>query len=376
MKKILIISDCPTHPINAGNRMCINSYSKLLVNIGYDVYFLYISDSFNSNEYKETKQYWGDHFFSYKKGKIQLLIDKVISKYPSLRNYVNIDFYYPNGLSKFVRLLQAKDLFDGIIINYIWLSKLALAISNLKIALFTHDVFTYRNKKIGSNQWISCTPNDEAKCINRVNYVFAIQEKEAIYYSYLAHASNISVVYTPFFIKQQELIYNKRILFFSGANKLNLDGIYRFIDEIFPYLRNKIPDLTLHIGGGISNLLENAALEHKGIIVHGLFEDPSLFYQLGDIVINPVCHGSGLKIKTFEALSYTKSIISSTHSTQGIFEFEKAPIYIADNKEEYFEYIYEMFSNPEILMRNQKKAIDYLSRMNDYIAAEYKKVFG
>ena len=42
--RILIISKCPTHPTNAGNRWWILSQAEMFMSLGHDVYFLYISD--------------------------------------------------------------------------------------------------------------------------------------------------------------------------------------------------------------------------------------------------------------------------------------------------------------------------------------------
>ena len=42
MKKLLIVSDTPTHPVSGGNRACILQNVDLLRNMGFDIYFLYV----------------------------------------------------------------------------------------------------------------------------------------------------------------------------------------------------------------------------------------------------------------------------------------------------------------------------------------------
>ena len=42
--RILIISKCPTHPTNAGNRWWILSQAEMFMSLGHDVYFLYINE--------------------------------------------------------------------------------------------------------------------------------------------------------------------------------------------------------------------------------------------------------------------------------------------------------------------------------------------
>ena len=67
--RILIISKCPTHPTNAGNRWWILSQAEMFKSLGHDVYFLHISEMplrQNSKAYfesiEESKKYWGDRY--------------------------------------------------------------------------------------------------------------------------------------------------------------------------------------------------------------------------------------------------------------------------------------------------------------------------
>lgn len=375
MKKVLIISEVPTSPVIAGNRACISAYAKLLSSY-YDVYFLYISPNVNNADYMETAKEWGEHFFSYKTNIIQNHLNSIVYRHKSMYNFLGVDFFYPWFLHKKVNSLQQKYSFDGIIINYIWLSKIGLKIKNVPIILYTHDVFTFRNKKLGSSHWITCTPNEEAKCINRVNYVLAIQERDNAFYQYLSYKSKVFTIYTPFFPNFQPVTLNHNILFFSGDNELNIKCIRAFVMNCLPYLTKHLPKLELHIGGKICQKLgclpEFTDAPH--VILHGTFTAPSEFYSLGDIVINPVDTGTGLKIKTFEAISYGKTVIASSHSIEGVFKKDEAPVYIADSKEEYLYFLERNLLQIKMLQYNQNKAQAWLHDLNDYIAKIFMSI--
>lgn len=377
MKRILIISDCPTHPVNAGNRMCINAYSKLLSDNGYDVYFLLVNANIQSIDFAETAQVWKDHFFYHRKTFLSRIKNKIVQTIPFLKKLIDIDFYYPDNLTGLVRRLNRKHKFNGVIINYIWLTKLSLHLKDIPVALFTHDVFSYRNERIGFNHWISCPPDQEAKCINRVTDILAIQKNEGIFFSYLAYnAPKIHIVYTPFYFTEPVITGNNNILFFSGSNQLNIISIVNFINNIFPYIRKEIPSVQLHIGGGICDiLLKELANMPTDVILHGNYSDPADFYKLGDVAINPVSQGSGLKIKSFEALSFGKTVISAPHGTEGIFDSENCPIYIADQANEYINILKLILGNREKLIQNMIECDNYLKRMNKYIIEVYNQIF-
>ena len=42
--KILIVSKCPTHPTDAGNRWWILSQAETFMSMGHEVHFLYIQE--------------------------------------------------------------------------------------------------------------------------------------------------------------------------------------------------------------------------------------------------------------------------------------------------------------------------------------------
>mgnify|MGYP002611220946 CR=1 FL=1 len=375
MKKILIISDTPTHPTNAGNRMCILSYATLLKNIGYDVYFLYITPKKDDEPYIQTKKYWGNHFLYFKKSTIQKIIIKIIEILP-FNFFSDIWLLEPWFIKTYIKKIKQKYGFDSIILNYIWLSKIANYFKGNSL-LFTHDVFSYRNLRLKGNYWVSCTPNEEAQCINRVNNVLAIQEQEAFYYRYLAYNTNVYCMYCPFPFQKQEITNNKKILFFSGSNILNIEALTFFINNILPSLIKEFPDLELLIGGGICNYLSNNLPKDKPLMEHivlkGKYDNPADFYKLGDIVINPVSNGTGLKIKTFEALSYGKTVLSSSHSLEGIFKPQQCPVYKANKLNEYIYHLNNIFSAPNIRIKNRINAENYINALNMHIENIFKE---
>ena len=67
--------------------------------------------------------------------------------------------------------------------------------------------------------------------------------------------------------------------------------------------------------------------------------DPSDLYKLGDVSVNPCINGTGLKIKTFEALSYGKVVMVHPHSTIGIYNRECAPVFASTRAEEWVSHL-------------------------------------
>ena len=65
--KILIVSKCPTHPTDAGNRWWILSQAETFMSMGHEVHFLYIQELPMRKDkapyiesFQKTKDFWGN----------------------------------------------------------------------------------------------------------------------------------------------------------------------------------------------------------------------------------------------------------------------------------------------------------------------------
>lgn len=369
-KNTLIISDCPTDPCNAGNRSCIKQYCNLLTGLGYNIYFLYIyNDEVSKNELEMMREIWKEKLFLYKTPSFQFLFQKIINKIYKTANNPSLDLYAPFFIRKKISQIISHHNISSIIINYIWLSKCLVKLNVKTKIIFTHDVFSY--KRLKGSQWLSFTPNQEAKALSRATHILAIQQNEAIYYSYLAPQKKIYTVYMPFTYTNQHITSNQNLLFFSGNNEHNIKGIQSFITQIYPGIKKTYPQIKLLIGGNICNHIK---VEDESIILKGKYNNPKEFYQQGDIVINPVFEGTGLKVKTFEAISYGKIVLAHKHSMEGIFEKEYAPIIECNTSNDYIHSLRKIEEGIISISVQKEKCKSYMEKLNSYIQQVYNTV--
>lgn len=349
-------------------------YVEILRKLGCDVYFLYLDLYEGRFKGGETEEYWGDHYFSYSTPTWQIFCQKIRRRIEHRYYFDKVDVYYPHGLTRYVNTLNAKCHFDGLIVNYVWASKLAECNIPTK-AIFTHDVFTNRNHKLkGKDSWYSFTQAEEAKAVARFTEVLSIQNEETEWFRSLAPNSNVRTVYSSFDFVEQPIQTNKNILFFSGGGKLNKQGIDRFINEVWPMLKAQDDEMRLLLGGNICSCFNETELE-PGIILKGRYDNPDDFYALGDICINPVFEGSGLKIKTFEALAHGKITIVDPHSAIGVYQPENIPLYRAKNPQDYVDVIKQFMCKENALEKKQEECKAYIKDLNNYILQQYEEVF-
>lgn len=378
--KILIVSKCPTHPTDAGNKKAVLAQIEVLKSLGNEVHFIYVEEmplrmeKQPFVEYRvQTSRYWGDYFYLFTVGKWDKLRMNVVSNLKRIlfRDYHNVDETYPHGLSAYVRRLQNEQHFDICIVNYIWLSKLLVEVKFPKTAIHTHDALAYKDLKVGA-KCRTMTAHQEAKGLQRSENLFALQDNEASYFGILAPLSKVYTIYSKYDYQPQLMTGNHHLLFMSGSNAYNQNGIRWFVKEVFPLIRQRFSDAKLLIGGSICKEIKGLD-GMEGVELFGFIENPADFYAKGDVVINPVYQGTGLKIKTFEAISYDKVTMVHPHSMEGVFRGGTAPLFVSEKPEEWVTFLEQTWGNADAITKVKQQNKAYLNSMNEFVTNEYKR---
>jgi len=114
-----------------------------------------------------------------------------------------------------------------------------------------------------------------------------------------------------------------------------------------------IPDVTLQVCGRVC---EAVASPPDGVVLHGVVEDLQSYYRRATVVINPVMYGTGLKIKTVEALGYGKAVVSTPAGILGVGNSDDMPVRVADSPGDMAQPIIELLTFPEIRREWESKA--------------------
>lgn len=375
--KILIVSDITSNPVDAGNKQAIMTQVSYFKSLGHEVFYLYVDYRAYEGvdeQIKLMQVQWKDHLFVYQT-QLQRIKVKILNKIHRLFNIesYSCDEFYPWGLANYINKLYYHYHFDICIVNYYWLTRAFKKIHIPKKVLMTHDCFTYKNIKTG-HDWMSTTPKEEGKAMQRADYILALQTDEATYFSYLAPNSTVLNIYNFYNYTFQPITFTKNILFLSGSNPHNIDGITWFIENIFPTIKKEFPSVKLIVGGSICKKIEHKYNE-ENIIYKGYVDDIAAFYSLGDVVINPTRNGTGLKIKTFEALSFGKVTLVHPHSAKGIFNKSSAPLFSSEKSEEWVGFLSKVWSQNGFLGKIKRDDQDYIESMDNFIKSEYDKMF-
>lgn len=381
---ILIVSKCPTHPTTAGNRRFIANQVDLFRRMGHNVFFVYVYEppfsKVNSSEervFNEMKEAWGDNLFIFKVNLIEkclLTFRRHFLRPLFNQSFAKVDDQCPNRLSKYVSKICDRLSINCLIVNYYHLTKI-LEYSTVELkALTTHDYFSYKNLLVGRNVPDATNAHQEAIAMQRSPNIFALNTEEAILFSKLSPKSKVYNIFSTYDYHPSKVVGNRVMLFLSGPNPYNLNGLKWFVDTILPMVVERIPEAKLRIGGAICTII-NEYKSNPNIELVGYVDNPVAFYSGADVVINPTYQGTGLKIKTFESISYDKVTMAHPHSMTGIYKPDKAPIFASTNPKEWVDFLNKVWYNPVCIENYKKLNKEYLNDMQDFIISEYDRFF-
>lgn len=118
----------------------------------------------------------------------------------------------------------------------------------------------------------------------------------------------------------------------------NLEGLQWFLQQVWPEVHRRCPDLEFHIAG--RNMPHSIKqLRMKNVIVHGEVNDSCEFVSAHSISIVPLLSGSGMRAKILEAMSLGRVIITTTIGLEGIRARNRRDLYIADTIEQFVDQI-------------------------------------
>lgn len=106
------------------------------------------------------------------------------------------------------------------------------------------------------------------------------------------------------------------LLFVGTRYWPNMVGIRWFCSQVLPKLSDKI--VLDIVGRGTESLRQE--LTDPRIVIHGGVDDLEEFYRNADVVVIPLFHGGGMKMKAAEAISFAKCIVGTDEGLTGFWD--------------------------------------------------------
>jgi glycosyltransferase involved in cell wall biosynthesis len=158
----------------------------------------------------------------------------------------------------------------------------------------------------------------------------------------------------------------------SSAWTPNVTGLEWFLKKVWPNLADQ--KVELRIFGSICNAIK--ILKGDNVVLKGYVADLDAAYKSIDIFINPVAYGSGVKIKTLEALSYGLPCVVSPEGARGLLGLNKSALLVVETAAGFENAIKGLIESPLKRASLAKQAVTYIKANHDqrYCYSEFDDV--
>ncbi|HET6576830.1 MAG TPA: glycosyltransferase [Gemmatimonadales bacterium] len=356
MSRILLIAPVPTHPSATGASARVRHMADGLLSLGHEVHFLYLQQTLRDSS-RVMQRHWNDRLHVFHSlspasfaGRGRRKLVRVLGKTFHLN--LPVDSYFDPGAARYLRSLLGGGDFDAAIVSYIFYSRLLESVpGSVRKLIDTHDVFSDRYRLYRehgqANEFFSTGKSEEGKALDRADTVVAIQEWDASHFRSLTTRS-VAVVghLAPMVAAAPAAAGPDRapaILFVGGPMGINVHGVTWFIDQVLPGVRRRVPGAHLWLVGGIGGRLRR---ETPGVQRFGFVDALEDFYRRAAVVINPQQFGTGLSIKSVDALLRARPLVTTASGARGLEDGAGAAFMQAGSAEEFGDLVVGLLRDP------------------------------
>lgn len=339
--KVLFVSSTPTHPTDAGSRARVRQLVAAVGSLGHEVHFAFVGRRplavdpamraslglrLHVLEYapRRTARWAMEH--------LRRRLQQRLGHEAGWR--WSLDAWYDEQLTPRLAALQAREHFDVVVVEYVYLSRAFEAFGpGVRRVLDTHDRFAERHREFVARRlpyaWFSVTEADERRGLARADAVLAMQPQEREAFERLlggaARVETVGHLFDP-----AEPVAPARVpaaIVVASGNVLNVEGVASFVREVLPRVRQAEPRFELRLAGGVCEAIGAA----PGLVKLGRVSDLAGAYAAAAVAVNPVRGGTGLAIKSLETLAFGVPLVTTRSGARGLEAWPQAYVAVDDD---------------------------------------------
>lgn len=392
MKKVLMVSIVPPFPDDQGNRVATRNIMNCILELGYNIDLVLqagydrkglqaaygnrvkvietkSADSFDERNNKEKKRHIKELLKEFSESEFDAIIKDEI--FDACNHFHPFSFISCDTVEKCETLLKENE-YGFIVCNYIYTLRVIRDLEkkfNLpKVFVITYDAVSrldFQAREFGiDTAYRACSARMEADCLNYSDVVCCITDFEKRYFERIGvKRKRVLMEYdAEESIGEEGLeedVYEKRKIIFIGSNNpLNQLGIKGFLEKCWGKISEEVPGTKLSIIGNVCNSLDE--YRRADVILRGRLSEDDVKEEMRSAFasINPVYLGTGLKIKSVDALCFGLPLVSTPCGIEGLESFINKGCLLANNWDEFSDQLLRLYNNKGLWEKLRKGALE------------------
>ncbi len=169
---------------------------------------------------------------------------------------------------------------------------------------------------------------------------------------------------------QKQFSERKDILFIGGfAHLPNVDAVVYFVKEIFPLIKQRMPDVRFYIVGS-NPPKEVLALQSDAVVVTGYIKDLAPYFENCKVFVAPLRYGAGVKGKILLSMSYGVPVVTTSVGSEGIRLVDEQNVLVADDPQEFVQRVILLYNEEELWSKLSRNSLEHIRRCFSYEMAK------
>jgi len=278
----------------------------------------------------------------------------------------------PENFVKLVGMLSRKYEASAVIAETVFLTPCfnALPPATLKL-VDTTEVFSQKPEQVlayGVDDVTACTKEEERGYLLQADAIIAIQSKEAKLLRSLVPEREVILVGMDFAVTGNQManVGNPdSITVIASDNQFNVHGVRRFLAECWPQIKAAQPTATLHIVGRVGDACQS---DDQAIRYSRWIPTLAEVYKDARVIINPNNGGTGLKIKSAEALAHGKPLVAWSKGVEGLDYIGSPPYIECRSWKEFADAVVRLLQSTNEAEKLSARALAYATETFDVVA--------
>lgn len=137
----------------------------------------------------------------------------------------------------------------------------------------------------------------------------------------------------------------------------NVAGARFFADAVLPLVRRRVPQVSLRLVGRTPHpSLVSLAAADPGIVVTGAVDLAAAHIAEGQVVVVPLLHGSGTRLKILEAWAVDRPVVSTAKGCEGLLCRDGDELLVADRPEAFAAAVCRLLDDQALAGRLVRRA--------------------
>jgi O-antigen biosynthesis protein len=204
----------------------------------------------------------------------------------------------------------------------------------------------------------------ELALINECDVTFVVSAHEQAILQQMAPRARVELLSNIHDVhgRGRDYIGRRDLIFIGGyGHPPNADAVHWIANDILPPLRQRLPDLRVHILGDMPESAR-ASLQRPGLELHGRVDDLAPWLSNCLASLAPLRFGAGVKGKINMAMSYGVPVIATAMAIEGMHLRDGEDVLQADRPEEVVEAVQRLMSDETLWMQLSDAGLDNVER--------------